>query len=76
MIEETKKDVKHRMEQAVENVRSELGKLRTGKASPAILDGIMINYYGTHYAASSGRQCQRTGTTAAGHSTLGPQPAE
>jgi len=48
MIEDVKKDVKHRMEQAVESVRAELAKLRTGKASPAILDGITVNYYGTN----------------------------
>jgi ribosome recycling factor len=47
MIEEIKKDVRHRMDAAVESVRSELAKLRTGKASPAILDGIVVNYYGT-----------------------------
>jgi ribosome recycling factor len=48
MIDEVKKDVKHRMEQAIESVRSELAKLRTGKATPAILDGITVNYYGTN----------------------------
>lgn len=48
MIEDVKKDVKHRMEQAVETVRQELSKLRTGKASPAILDGITVSYYGTN----------------------------
>src|SRR5512136_146295 len=48
MIEEIKKDVKHRMDAAVESVRSELAKLRTGKASPAILDGITVSYYGTN----------------------------
>jgi len=48
MVEEIKKDVKHRMEAAVENVRGELAKLRTGKATPAILDGITVNYYGTN----------------------------
>ena len=47
MIEEIKKDVHHRMDAAVESVRSELAQLRTGKASPAILDGIVVNYYGT-----------------------------
>jgi len=48
MIDEVKKDVKHRMEQAIESVRSELAKLRTGKATPTILDGITVNYYGTN----------------------------
>ncbi len=48
MIDDVKKDVKHRMDQAVETVRAELAKLRTGKASPAILDGITVNYYGAN----------------------------
>ncbi len=48
MIEDVKKDVKHRMDQAVETVRTELAKLRTGKASPAILDGITVSYYGAN----------------------------
>ncbi len=48
MVEEIKKDVKHRMEAAVESVRGELARLRTGKATPAILDGIVVNYYGTN----------------------------
>jgi len=48
MIDDVKKDVKHRMDQAVETVRTELAKLRTGKASPAILDGITVNYYGAN----------------------------
>lgn len=46
MVEEIKKDTRHRMEAAVEALRSELAKLRTGKATPAILDGIVVNYYG------------------------------
>jgi len=48
MIDDVKKDVKHRMDQAVETMRAELAKLRTGKASPAILDGITVNYYGAN----------------------------
>ncbi|HPN35905.1 MAG TPA: ribosome recycling factor [bacterium] len=48
MIDDVKKDVKHRMDQAVETVRTELAKLRTGKASPAILDGITVSYYGAN----------------------------
>ena len=47
MIEETKKDARTKMEGAVENVRNELAKLRTGKASPALVDGIKVDYYGT-----------------------------
>jgi len=47
MIEETKNDAKKRMELAVENVRSEFAKFRTGKASPALLEGIQVEYYGS-----------------------------
>ncbi len=35
------------METTIENVRNEFGKLRTGKASPALLDGIVVDYYGS-----------------------------
>lgn len=47
MIEEIKKDSTHRMDLAVESVRGELAKLRTGKATPALLDGISVDYYGS-----------------------------
>lgn len=45
MINETKQGAKKRMELAVESIRSELAKLRTGKATPAILDSITVDYY-------------------------------
>jgi ribosome recycling factor len=35
------------MTEALEAVKRRLGKLRTGKASPALLDGVMVEYYGT-----------------------------
>lgn len=47
MIEDVKKDSKQRMEKAVDVVRNEFAKLRTGKATPALLDGIKVEYYGT-----------------------------
>ncbi|MEO8852498.1 MAG: ribosome recycling factor [Ginsengibacter sp.] len=34
------------MEKAMEHFETELVKIRAGKASPAMLDGIMVNYYG------------------------------
>ncbi|RKY84665.1 ribosome recycling factor [candidate division KSB1 bacterium] len=45
--EEIYLESEERMEKSIENLRSELAKIRTGKASPALLDGIKINYYGT-----------------------------
>jgi ribosome recycling factor len=47
MEEEIKKDAKHRMTMAAENVRNEFAKLRTGKASPALLDTLTVDYYGS-----------------------------
>jgi ribosome recycling factor len=34
------------MDKAIEHLQHELGKIRTGKASPAMLIGIMVDYYG------------------------------
>ena len=34
------------MKKAVEHVQGELAKIRAGKASPAMLEGIMVEYYG------------------------------
>lgn len=35
------------MKKALENMREELAKIRTGRASPALLDSIKVNYYGS-----------------------------
>jgi len=40
-------DAEERFEKAMEHLKHELVKLRAGKADPHILDGIMIDYYGT-----------------------------
>ena len=40
-------DALDKMEKALRHLSTELLKLRAGKASPAMLDGIMVNYYGT-----------------------------
>jgi ribosome recycling factor len=34
------------MSKAIDHLESELTKIRAGKASPSILDGIMVDYYG------------------------------
>ncbi len=46
-IKDIHKDAEHRMQKAVESTRSELTKIRTGKASPALLDTIKVSYYGS-----------------------------
>ncbi len=46
MSEQTVKDAEHRMEQAVESLRHELTTIRTGRANPALLDRLLVEYYG------------------------------
>jgi ribosome recycling factor len=46
------KDAEDRMHKATEVVRHELIKIRTGKATTALLDGVKVDYYGTPTALS------------------------
>ncbi|MDR3094424.1 MAG: ribosome recycling factor [Bacteroidales bacterium] len=39
-------DAAERMEKALKHLSAELVKLRAGKATPSMLDGIMVDYYG------------------------------
>ena len=40
------KDASHKMDKTLETLRSELSKVRTGKATTALLDGVKVDYYG------------------------------
>jgi ribosome recycling factor len=46
MSAEAKATADTAMTAAADAVKRRLGKIRTGKASPAILDGVMVEYYG------------------------------
>lgn len=46
MINDIQKDAQERMQKSVAALGSQLSKIRTGRAHPAILDGIMVSYYG------------------------------
>jgi ribosome recycling factor len=46
-MEKEIKDAKARMDKSIEALRSELAKVRSGKATTALLDGIKVDYYGT-----------------------------
>jgi ribosome recycling factor len=48
MLDELFADARERMEKAVEAVRREFAKIRTGKATVSLLDGVRVEYYGTH----------------------------
>ena len=47
MFSEIKEDVKTRMDKSVENLKSEFGGLRAGRAHVSLLDGIMADAYGS-----------------------------
>ena len=46
MSTEANENAELAMESAIDAVRRRLGQIRTGKASPVILDGVMVDYYG------------------------------
>ncbi len=47
MVKDILKETETKMKKGVEVVRQEFIKIRTGKATTALLDGIKIDYYGT-----------------------------
>ena len=47
MVNEIHQQAEEKMKNAIDNLRYELNKIRTGKASPSILDGVKVNYYGS-----------------------------
>jgi ribosome recycling factor len=54
VINDILKDAKSRMEKSVDALKSQLSKIRTGRAHPSLLDGIHVSYYG---ADTPLRQC-------------------
>jgi len=46
MVQEQLQDAKTRMEKAIESLRHELGAVRTGRASPGLVEHLRIDYYG------------------------------
>ncbi len=47
MIQEIKKDTQERMHKTVDSLVQAFAKIRTGRAHPSILDGVMVSYYGS-----------------------------
>lgn len=47
MIDEVFADVKDRMTKAVESTKENFATVRTGRANPALLQNLMVDYYGT-----------------------------
>jgi len=47
MLDDLKQDAQERMAKTVEALSHQLAKIRTGRATPAILDAIKVDYYGS-----------------------------
>ncbi len=47
MVEDISKDAEEGMKKAIEAFKRDLAKVRTGRATTAMLDGIKVDYYGT-----------------------------
>ena len=46
MSADTHKQFKQDSEKAIETLQKELGRIRTGRASPSLLENVKVNYYG------------------------------
>jgi len=46
LLSEQLEEAKMQMEESIEHLERELIKVRTGKASPAMLNGLLVSYYG------------------------------
>ena len=47
MIKETIKEAEVRMKAAIQNLEADLATIRTGRASPALVERLQVEYYGT-----------------------------
>jgi len=47
VIDDLLQDARDRMSKSVESTRSEFNSVRTGRASPSLLDRVNVDYYGT-----------------------------
>ncbi len=47
MLEAITQESQQRMQKAIEALKHELGKLRSGRAHPSLIENIMVDYYGT-----------------------------
>jgi len=51
-IEEIRTTVETRMDQSIEVFKSNLTRIRTGRANPALLDSVQVDYYGSQVPIS------------------------
>lgn len=47
LVDDVLTDLNDRIEKTLDTLRRDLAKVRTGRANPAILEGVRVDYYGT-----------------------------
>jgi ribosome recycling factor len=47
MFDQVKKSLNEQMDKTIKSLQNNLSKVRTGRASPTVLDGIQVDFYGT-----------------------------
>jgi ribosome recycling factor len=52
MVEEVKKAAEQKMQKSLESLRTDLAKVRTGRAHAGLLDHVMVEYYGSYVAVN------------------------
>ncbi len=71
MITEIRKDTEQRMRKSLDALRTDLGKIRTGRAHTGLLDHVMVDYYGSPTLVT-----QVANVTLVDARTIGVQPFE
>lgn len=70
-IADVKKSAEQKMQKSVEALKTDLGKVRTGRAHTGIMDHVMVDYYGSMMPVS-----QVANVTLIDSRTIGVQPWE
>jgi ribosome recycling factor len=47
LVDLVMEDTRERMSKAIEHVKSEFGAIRTGRATSTLIEGLLVDYYGT-----------------------------
>ncbi|MCB4811726.1 ribosome recycling factor [Methylovorus menthalis] len=71
MLNEVKKNAEQKMQKSLESLKSDLGKVRTGRAHTGLLDHVMVEYYGSMVAVN-----QVANVTLGDARTINVQPYE
>jgi ribosome recycling factor len=71
MIADIKKNVEQKMHKSLEALKTDLGKIRTGRAHTGLLDHVMVDYYGNPTPVN-----QVANVTLTDARTIGVQPYE